>query len=335
MNIYKKIFAVSFLIIFLFSFSNKVFSYSNTILIIESYHSQYEWDKSYIKGLRNKLGQNYKFVFFEMDTKRIPESSYRQQAELAWKTFQRIKPILVFLCDDNAFKLLAPKFETTDIPVIYLGINNNPRLIISGTWGLNRKFTGVLERPNYFRSIKYISSLLNARKIAVLFDAGETSKTIKSEVFNNNNSVIIDDVCVDLYSIKKFSQWKITVNGLKKGGYDAAIIGLYHTIVDEKGNHVSEQDIIYWTSTNIKVPPFGFWDFSIGRNRTIGGYIMSGEEQGLKAGEIALKILSGEEPSSIFPFYMENSRFLFSRSGLKKWRIILPENIRNSAFYTD
>ena len=53
----------------------------NKILIIESYHSDYAWDKSYIEGIEGVLGNNYTVTKFQMDTKRVPKEKFQQKAE--------------------------------------------------------------------------------------------------------------------------------------------------------------------------------------------------------------------------------------------------------------
>ncbi|MEA1966730.1 MAG: hypothetical protein U9N77_00675 [Thermodesulfobacteriota bacterium] len=90
-----------------------------------------------------------------------------------------------------------------------------------------------------------------------------------------------------------------------------------------------------WTSENAPIPPFGFWDFSVGANKTIGGYVLFGKTQGKKAGEIALKRLTENKFKTIVPFYGKTGRFYFSKSQLKKWGISLTKKIESESVYTE
>ena len=108
-----------------------------TILAIESYHSDNAWDASYLEGLQETFGKDYTLVSFEMDTKRQPKSLYQKQADLAWLKYQELKPDLVILGDDNAMKFLGPKFIMTETPVVFLGINQNPRDYVEFWMGKN------------------------------------------------------------------------------------------------------------------------------------------------------------------------------------------------------
>jgi hypothetical protein len=139
-------------------FATNVFAAEKTILVIESYHSGYEWDASYLEGLRGTFGKGYNLVSFEMDTKRQPKSLYQKQADLAWQKYQELKPDLVILGDDNALKLLGPKFIMTSTPVVFLGINQNPSDYVEFWMGKN--ITGVLERPFFTHSIDSISKII-------------------------------------------------------------------------------------------------------------------------------------------------------------------------------
>lgn len=52
-------------------FSSQAFAAK--VLLIESYHSEYPWDQSYIQGLTAALTNTIELDTFQMDTKRIPK----------------------------------------------------------------------------------------------------------------------------------------------------------------------------------------------------------------------------------------------------------------------
>jgi len=288
------------------------------ILVIESYHAQYPWDKSYKNGLKEILGAKYNLVFFEMNTKRIDKSQYEKMANLAWKRYLQLNPALVILGDDNALKYLGYRFAKTNTKVVYLGINNNPRnYSISGY----KNISGILERPLLKRSLIHISKLTKVKKVLLLFDSGTTSKVIVDEVFSGETSLILRDIQVDIKQVDKFVQWQKIVNNAKNNKYDILIVGLYHTIKDRAYNHMKADDVLTWTSMNSPIPPFAFWDFTVGSNKAIGGYVLFGKEQGLEAGKMALKMLSHTKDSLIMPKTAHRGRFLFSTTQLKKWNL--------------
>lgn len=306
---------------------------NDKILIVESYHEEYDWDRSYKEGIKEKLGNDYELISFQMDTKRVPESQYENKANEAFEIFRSIKPALVILGDDNALKYLGPKLADTSVPVVYLGINRNPQdYLTNGT--LN--FTGVLERPLLKRSVYTLTRILGPqmKKVLVLFDSGTTSKASIEHVFKGRTQVELSGIIVDLKLIGNWDVWKETVVDARKNGYDALFVGLYHTIFDQTGKHVNANNVLNWTNENTPVPHFGFWDFSVGQDKTIGGLVLYGKQQGLAAGEIALRILAfDKKPNDIIPKIAERGRYLFSKNQLEKYQLQLPGDLIAEANY--
>lgn len=300
------------------------------VLVIQSYHAEYLWDKSYLSALRKSIGNKYQLETFEMNTKRLPATEYQSQADKAWREYKRLNPDLVVLGDDNALKYLGSRFGKTQTPVVYLGINNDPE-----NYGVSsyENLTGVLERPLLKRSISFIAETMPIKKILILFDSGTTAKTVYDQTFRNSTSYTLGGIQADIKLISTFDEWKETVRKSKANEYDAIIVGLYHTIRDSDGDHVAAEDILHWTSENTPIPPFSFWDFSVRAAEIVGGYVLHGEQQGEAAGIMIKSILSGIKPSLIYPVSADSGSFLFSRSQLKRWDITLPEYIEaNSEF---
>ena len=76
-------------------------------------------------------------------------------------------------------------------------------------------------------------------------------------------------------------------------------------------------EILKWSSKNTPIPPFAFWSFTVGKDKTIGGYVFSGKVHGYEAGQIALKMLKHNNKSIILPKTSQQGHFLYSTSQLK------------------
>lgn len=328
----KKLF-VLFLVCF-FILPSVAFGQRETILIIGSYHPEYPWEISYREGINEILGYKYDFVSFYMDTKRLPQSEHEKMAQQAWAKYDEVKPVLVILGDDNALKYLTPKLGETDTPVVYLGVNGNPR-----DYGAFDKdnITGVLERPLVKKSISILKRIVepSPKKVLALFDDGPTSKASVAEAFRGQTTLTVQDIQVDLKLIGNLDLWKKTVLDAKKQGYDAIFTGLFHTIRDQQGKHVSDEDVLKWTVENTPLPPFAFWDFIVGKDKAVGGFVLFGKAQGQEAAKLARRILQGKKPSEITPVIGKRGEFLFSRSGLKKWGMAVPTDILSLTRFTD
>lgn len=299
------------------------------VLVIESYHHDYAWDASYNNALAEALGPEYALSYFEMDTKRLPADQHQGKADEAWQAYLTLQPDLVVLGDDASMKFLAQRFAGTTTPVVYLGINNNPRNYLSGNVV---NFTGIMERPLLRRSVAYIESLIpSTKKVLILFDADLTAQIVKKESFEDKDSIVIGDIRLDIKLLGDLQSWHDTVAGARSQ-YDAVVVGLYQTVKDGEGRPVDPETIVNWVSDNSPVPPFAFWDFAVGPQRSIGGYVLRGREMGWSAADLIKKILAeGNAPKEIRPIYNDNGAFLFSATQLRKWQMNLPEDIRSVA----
>lgn len=176
-------------------------AFAANILVIESYHYQHPWDASYRQALRQQLGKNNTLHFFYLDTKRIPKESFNEQANKAWNAYLAMNPNLVILGDDNAINLLALRITANNTPVVYLGMNGNPRR--SGFYGV-KNLTGVLERPLMKRNIHEMGQLVpNAKRALILFDDSDVSHTAIA-AGGNQNSLQLGNMTVDIKQINNY-----------------------------------------------------------------------------------------------------------------------------------
>lgn len=312
-------------IIFLFSLMALSVVNAVEILIIESYHADFRWDIEYKKGITDNLTDEYHFSYFQMDTKRLPVDKHMGMAERAWQKYLTLKPDVVVLADDNALRYLGPRFKNTTTPVVYLGINNNPR-----NYDLYHaaNITGVLERPLLKRSILFLNKLVkNVGKVLVLFDDSPSSAAAVSMEFKKGNVMMLGHISVEVGIISQYSLWQNKVLTAKANGIGFIIVGLYQAMRDGKGNHINAKQVIEWTSANSEVPVFGFWDFSIGENEAIGGLVIEGYQQGYSAAQIIKQIIAGEDVKTIRPQVAKKGSYMFSRVELEKHQLIIPANM--------
>ncbi|MEH6471910.1 MAG: hypothetical protein V7752_11720 [Halopseudomonas sp.] len=293
-----------------------------SVLVIESYHASYQWDADYRRGINDILGDSAELHFFQMDTKRLPTSEHPLRADLAWQAYRDTQPDLVILGDDNALKHLGRRLADTDTPVIYLGVNNNPRNYFSK---IPRNITGVLERPLLNRSIIYMREVMEGtlNKVLILFDDGTTAQALLEEQFQGKQQRTVGPVDVHIRLIGNIDDWREAVVSAEALEYDAIVVGLYHTLTEKNGAHVPAQEVITWSSSHTKVPLFAFWEFAVGHDMAIGGLVLDGYTQGKVAATIAADVLAGA-PLPRLPQSSDEGQFVFSQTQLDKWGITLP-----------
>ena len=300
------------------------------ISIVHSYHKEYAWEQGLTSGLLDTLPQNATLDHFYLDTKRLPKTQHEDRAKKALHHLSSSRPDLIILCDDNAAKYLGPHLKNTSIPVVYIGLNRNPR-----DYGLfpANNMTGILERPLLKRSLHSMCRLVNTEdtKVLILFDSDSTSDAVLHEAFKGEKSFNLGKVRVELKQFELLEDWQNALLNAKSEGFDTVYIGLYHTLRNGMGEHVPDEEVIAWANAKAPVPIFAFWDFAVGEGKTIGGHVLSGRDQGLAGGQIVSEILSGVAPAEIPPRSAKEGSYKFSIHELTRFGIRLPEKIREQA----
>ncbi|WP_338636080.1 ABC transporter substrate-binding protein [Spirobacillus cienkowskii] len=315
---------------------NKSTSYAGNkdIVVVESYSKEYKWDVDYDKEIKNRLGNQYQLHFFEMNTKKVPKSEHEKRGQEALKFINKISPILVILGDDAALKFVGPTLEKNKIKTVYLGVNNNPRAYFDTE---PKYVTGVLERPLIRRSSIFIKDIIpKAKKVLILFDNDRTSEIVHEDFFSKKPSVDFSGIIYDIFLVSKFANWQKLVLDANKN-YDAIILGLYATLTDANNSNVDSEKVLQWTSENSKLPLFAFWDFTVAKQKAMGGLVITGASQGKAAAELAIKLLNNPNtlPSSIFPIYLQEGKFIFSKYELNKRKLALPKEILNETIFVE
>ncbi|HDX8339865.1 TPA: hypothetical protein RQN03_000594 [Aeromonas dhakensis] len=303
------------------------------ILVISSYHPEYLWDQSYNASLVANLKGEHHISHFYMDTKRRPAEEFDRIAERALAYYHQVKPDLVVLGDDNAINYLATSIASLGTPVVFLGMNENPRH--KGLVG-HPKITGVLERPLLKRNISEMSQLMGGiKKALVLFDSSNVALTAIEDEFKTQTELRVGQTRVNSQLLGDYDLWQEAVLNARQNGYQAIFIGLYHTLIDEQGRHVDERQVLEWTSAHSPVPLFCFWEFTVGKGKAIGGLVLDGHDQGAKAAELVNAILEGAQPKTLAPRAALRGEYVFSKSELARWQLTLPDKWRYKILWRD
>lgn len=295
------------------------------VVVINSYHREHPWVRAHNDALAERLHGRACLEFRYLDTKRTPSDEYMERAGRILSELSADPPAVAVLTDDNAVTLLGRQLMDRHIPVVFLGVNENPRRYL----GKMELATGVLERPLYKRSLLFLNEILGPKlnRCLLLFDSSETSRVILDTIFGGRKRMHLGGTDTELALLDTFGQWKERVETAPKQGFDALFVGLYHTLIDDKGNHVDSDAVLEWTSAHSTVPVFAYWDFAVGKGKAVGGLVNSGRPQGEAAASLVLDILAGQSPDALYPVTPKEGQFLFSRSELKRWHITLPDSL--------
>lgn len=314
-------------LLLLLSAASAASSRTYNISIVHSYHKEYAWEQSLTSGLVDTLPRNAVLDHFYLDTKRLEKSRHAAQAQKALEHLAASRPDIIVLCDDNAAMHLGPALKNGPVPVVYVGLNGNPR-----DYGIfpADNMTGVLERPLLKRSLHSMCRLVNPddTKVLILFDSDSTSDAVLAEAFSGETQFDLGKVRVEIRQFEVLDQWQDALLTSKSQGFDTVYIGLYHTLRTRAGDHVPDEDVIAWANANAPVPIFAFWDFAVGRGRTIGGHVLSGRDQGRAGGKVVSEVLAGAPPAQLPPRTAKEGSYAFSIHELNRFGIKLPLTIR-------
>lgn len=293
------------------------------VVIIGSYHKGYAWSDTCVEGINSVLANKYIVKTHFMDTKRLPRESHPEAVEKAFTFIEQEKPDLILLGDDNSLKYLGPGLAKTKIPVVFYGINENPRIYFEGQVPSN--ITGILEIPLTSQSLRYINKLLpDSKKVIALFDNSTTTEGMISTIFQGRTSLSAMGITMDVIKAGTFKQWQQIIANSANLGYDAIILNTIYTIKDDRGNVVDPVELTRWTSKNTPLPLFGTSDTVLIEPLVAASYLIKGEKHGELAGSIALQILLGRRPSSI-PFLRdEEGELFFITKQLERFHISVP-----------
>ncbi|NRA15890.1 MAG: hypothetical protein HRU04_10355 [Oceanospirillaceae bacterium] len=321
-----------FTIIFL---SSAVQSKEKKVLIIESYHQEFHWDANYSKGIKSILEGRASLYFFEMDTKRLSISEHQKRAEEAIARIDDLQPDIVMLGDDNALRLVGKAVLSREIPLVFLGINGNPRDYFDGIVPFG--ISGVLERPLLKRDLLLVKKINPEWKnILVLFDNSPTAKIYRDSpfFFAGNNHIEMLGLNIEIFLSNSYEeiQTKVKQAQIDK---DVLFIGGLNALKDKRNQHIDSRTVIKWIYRQSEVPMFGFWKGTAGRDAAIGGYVIDGFSMGTQAARQVITILEGDSSLNRKIEWQKHGRLILSQSGLKRWNIVIPNYLQEEAEYID
>jgi ABC-type uncharacterized transport system substrate-binding protein len=277
------------------------------VLVLHSYHPEFVWvqdvNKGIVRGLeeeRFEADKNIQLEYFYMDTKRKTDEKWK--LEVAGKAKARIaafKPDVVIAVDDNAQKYVVKDMANGDVPFVFLGVNANPM-----DYGYLRSMeapggqvTGSIERERFEQSLALLRQLVpGAANLAILCDDGPTGKPIVERVTQQSPSLGINIVAAK--QTGSFSEWQRFVREVQPQA-EALLVILYHTLKDDAGKPVHENQVLNWTIDNSHLPDLGFWSWAV-EGGLLCSEAISGFQQGHYAATVAAYVLLGQSPGE-FP----------------------------------
>jgi PAS domain S-box-containing protein len=314
--------------------------HDKSVLVLHSYYKGYRWTDDEGRGLDSvllpELGASNIYIEY-MDTKRFYGRDLQVQfPDLYARKFAAHRFDAIVATDNNAFDFLREYRDRLfpNTPVIFCGVNYFQESLLAG----HRLFTGVSEEADVKDTLDLAFRLHpDTRHLYVVNDTTETGQTVHDELMRLMPSYAgrVDFTFLEDDTMPEILQ---TLRNLP-----ANSVVFYSFFSHDKTGRFFEYD---QSATAIakasKAPIYGAWDFNLGYGM-VGGKLISGFYQGVVAGEIALRVLRGENPDNIpvvrfaanrpnrYMFdYVQLQRFGIPLSALPKGAMI--ENMPGSFF---
>jgi PAS domain S-box-containing protein len=286
-------------------------------LVLHSYYTGYKWADDENRGISSVLepilGVENVFVEY-MDAKRFYEDRYQSQLPEAYRRKYLDHRIdLIVAVDDRALEFLVEHRDEIfpGVPVVFCGVNYFREERVKG----KARFTGVSEDANLGASLDTALSLHpGTRRVYIVNDDTETGLAVRARLAEIGPSwkgvplEPLDDL-----------PWEKLLERLRSLPPRSLVFFTFYSR-DATGRVFGYDESIRGVSQASSSPVYGAWDFNLGLG-LVGGMLTSGFDQGEAAGNIALRVLRGEDAGSIPVVRGLPGRYLFDHLELVRWGI--------------
>ncbi|MFA5110542.1 MAG: ABC transporter substrate binding protein, partial [Desulfobaccales bacterium] len=290
-----------------------------SILIIHSYHYGYAWSDNELSGLLARLRQSYPEIepaIEYMDAKRFsgPDQMDRMRDYLAGK-YRGKKIDLVIVLDNPALDLALHNRREIfpNVPLVFAGISDFTPAMLKG----QEKVTGVSEVQDIIGTLNLALALQpHAKEVLVIHDYTDTGRAIRKEI-DAALPALKGKVKVSFTPRATFPEILKQLNSLPPESL-GLITGF---ATDSRGESLGLAESTRLLASS-KVPLYAMHKTRLGHG-IVGGMLLGGREQGRMAGEIACKILAGEDPSHLPVVTRSTSLPMFDYRQLTRFNIPL------------
>lgn len=302
----KKYFQVLFLVFIISGFSITMNSNAEDnggkvkkVLVVHSYHPEYEWVSSISRGIKRVFESEKDIIVetFYMDTQNVEDEERLIQAgKKAREIISQWDPDIVIAADDNAQAYVGKYYAGKDRPkVVFCGVS-----AAIETYGYPASnITGVTETSTLRYAVDFLDKrIAPVKSVSIIYDGSPATQSMflyaKSEIENMGKKVVSFDI------VENLDEWKSKISSYQQNKSDAILIISYNSVKDKKsGGIASSEEVIKWASSISKIPIFGLSADIVDKGGLM-GVTTSGIEHGREAALIALGLLHGKSISD-FP----------------------------------
>ena len=292
------------------------------VLFISSYSYAWETVPEQIRGIKEALGAGVQLDYQFMDTKNVDtaENVHLFYKSLSYYLSQVPAYDVVIVGDDAAYNfVLVYRKIFGNTPIVFEGVNNALAM------DYNPNVTGIIENQTYGNTIALAKKIYpEAAHIVAIVDNTVTGLSARKEFYSYKDE--FPDLEFSDINASEFSQ-KDLIKSVES--FDESTILLYILCSNDKdGNVYASAESVQMLSSRAHIPMFSGISIGMGKG-LLGGEIVSHEEMGEIAGEMALKILNGEPCENMDVITDSPMTYCFDETVMKRFgisRSMLPDD---------
>lgn len=297
------------------------------VLFISSYSYAWETIPQQIEGIRKSLGDDVTIDYKFMDTKNVDtaENVHLFYKSLSYYLSQVPAYDVVIVGDDAAYNfVLVYRKIFGNTPIVFEGVNNVSKAL---AMDYNPNVTGIIENQTYGNTIALAQKIYpEAAHIVAIVDNTVTGLSARKEFYSYKDE--FPDLEFSDINASEFSQ-KDLIKSVES--FDESTILLYILCSNDKdGNVYASAESVQMLSSRAHIPMFSGISIGMGKG-LLGGEIVSHEEMGEIAGEMALKILNGEPCENMDVITDSPMTYCFDETVMKRFgisRSMLPDDAK-------
>lgn len=260
-------------------------------------------------------------IWTELDALATPELKVAA-VDAALAKARAMKPDLIIATNDNLVGILTQK--VTDIPVVFCWIFAPPQYL-----GLPKdNFTGITRMSYAVDNWIMAKQLFGAKIVGLLSRDNPSMQGVKGYLTAGADKLEAASGVryKDMFLVKTMDEWKKAVESFP---YD--FIYLADTSEIQDGDKVlSRDEVTTWTVAHSKVPVIAATESDVAAGALF-SVVTSERTIGIKAGESALKVLSGTAPSQVPYVTSSKGRLLINMKTAQQYKIDIPYDLLASA----
>ncbi|MGA2611992.1 MAG: ATP-binding protein [Spirochaetia bacterium] len=307
------------------TWSSPRLQYNPSVVIIDSYHNGFVWSDQELQGLTARLREAYPGadpLIEYMDAKRRADAQNMLLVkDYLERKYGGFRPDVVVALDNPALEMLFKYHEElfSGAPVVFAGVSDFSSMTVPA--GVH--VTGVAEVTDLAGTLGIALALHpGARHVLMVSDDTSSGRAVQREA----ETAVRQLSSRAAFEFLPPSTWEEAVARISALSADSLLMILSYA-TDRTGRSLSLAASTRLLTSRCPVPAYAPHETRLGYG-VVGGLMLSGVKHGRRAGDLAVRVLSGEDPSSIPVDMRSSSVALFDYNQLVRFHIpmlLLPK----------